>query len=321
MPRSGYRSAPTRRVRQARAARHAGRQRADRRRQPRRRRRVALRCAAGAEIAASGWTVPVQGPIVSGFRTAGAPDPQRRRHRRGRNPSTPRPPASSSWPSATPTPDGGVRLRPRRLAHSRLRLVRRHPPRRRHHHPLLPHGRPARTSMSARRWRRSGHRPVRHLRPLVRAAPALRGPPQRRPQQPPAPLTRSLHEPGRRTPGLTPVIENHPPRPVVPGAVPVTRLRGRRVIVGVPVIGFRAKCAPTTRWSRAAAPSSRSQASGTTAGTNFTTVRSVRDARARTDRSSLGRGGAEPAARDPLQALDAPPIRHARRPTVVGRGS
>ena len=32
-----------------------------------------LRCAAAGEIAASGWTVPVQGPIVSGFRTARAP--------------------------------------------------------------------------------------------------------------------------------------------------------------------------------------------------------------------------------------------------------
>jgi murein DD-endopeptidase MepM/ murein hydrolase activator NlpD len=34
---------------------------------------LALRCAAGADIAASGWTVPVQGPIVSGFRDAGRP--------------------------------------------------------------------------------------------------------------------------------------------------------------------------------------------------------------------------------------------------------
>jgi murein DD-endopeptidase MepM/ murein hydrolase activator NlpD len=33
----------------------------------------ALRCAAGFDIAASGWTVPVQGPIVSGFRTADRP--------------------------------------------------------------------------------------------------------------------------------------------------------------------------------------------------------------------------------------------------------
>jgi murein DD-endopeptidase MepM/ murein hydrolase activator NlpD len=33
----------------------------------------ALRCAVGAEIAASGWTVPALGPIVSGFRTADRP--------------------------------------------------------------------------------------------------------------------------------------------------------------------------------------------------------------------------------------------------------
>jgi murein DD-endopeptidase MepM/ murein hydrolase activator NlpD len=34
---------------------------------------VALRCAAAGEIAASGWTVPVIGPIVSGFRTPSRP--------------------------------------------------------------------------------------------------------------------------------------------------------------------------------------------------------------------------------------------------------
>jgi murein DD-endopeptidase MepM/ murein hydrolase activator NlpD len=34
---------------------------------------VALRCAAAGEIAASGWTVPVSGPIVSGFRTPSRP--------------------------------------------------------------------------------------------------------------------------------------------------------------------------------------------------------------------------------------------------------
>jgi murein DD-endopeptidase MepM/ murein hydrolase activator NlpD len=32
-----------------------------------------LRCAAGGEIAASGWTVPAVGPIVSGYRTADRP--------------------------------------------------------------------------------------------------------------------------------------------------------------------------------------------------------------------------------------------------------
>lgn len=32
-----------------------------------------LRCAAAGEIAASGWTIPVRGPIVSGFRTASRP--------------------------------------------------------------------------------------------------------------------------------------------------------------------------------------------------------------------------------------------------------
>jgi murein DD-endopeptidase MepM/ murein hydrolase activator NlpD len=34
---------------------------------------VTLRCAAGTDIAASGWTVPALGPIVSGFRTADRP--------------------------------------------------------------------------------------------------------------------------------------------------------------------------------------------------------------------------------------------------------
>lgn len=34
---------------------------------------VALRCAAGTDITASGWTVPAVGPIVSGFRTADRP--------------------------------------------------------------------------------------------------------------------------------------------------------------------------------------------------------------------------------------------------------
>jgi murein DD-endopeptidase MepM/ murein hydrolase activator NlpD len=34
---------------------------------------VALRCAAGFDIAASGWTLPAQGPIVSGFRSANRP--------------------------------------------------------------------------------------------------------------------------------------------------------------------------------------------------------------------------------------------------------
>jgi murein DD-endopeptidase MepM/ murein hydrolase activator NlpD len=34
---------------------------------------IALRCAAGTDIAASGWTVPALGPIVSGFRTADRP--------------------------------------------------------------------------------------------------------------------------------------------------------------------------------------------------------------------------------------------------------
>jgi murein DD-endopeptidase MepM/ murein hydrolase activator NlpD len=34
---------------------------------------LALRCAAGFDIAASGWTLPVQGPVVSGFRTADRP--------------------------------------------------------------------------------------------------------------------------------------------------------------------------------------------------------------------------------------------------------
>jgi murein DD-endopeptidase MepM/ murein hydrolase activator NlpD len=34
---------------------------------------LALRCTAGGEIAASGWTVPVKGPIVSGFRTPDRP--------------------------------------------------------------------------------------------------------------------------------------------------------------------------------------------------------------------------------------------------------
>ncbi len=34
---------------------------------------IALRCAAGVEIAASGWTVPVVGPITSGFRTPDRP--------------------------------------------------------------------------------------------------------------------------------------------------------------------------------------------------------------------------------------------------------
>ena len=36
----------------------------------------ALRCAAGADIAASGWTVPVAGPIVSGYRTVDRPSHQ-----------------------------------------------------------------------------------------------------------------------------------------------------------------------------------------------------------------------------------------------------
>jgi murein DD-endopeptidase MepM/ murein hydrolase activator NlpD len=35
---------------------------------------VALRCAAGGEIAASGWTVPVEGPVTSGFRTPARPN-------------------------------------------------------------------------------------------------------------------------------------------------------------------------------------------------------------------------------------------------------
>jgi len=34
---------------------------------------LALRCAAGGEIAASGWTLPAQGPVVSGYRTASRP--------------------------------------------------------------------------------------------------------------------------------------------------------------------------------------------------------------------------------------------------------
>jgi len=34
---------------------------------------LALRCATAGEIAASGWTIPVQGPVVSGFRTASRP--------------------------------------------------------------------------------------------------------------------------------------------------------------------------------------------------------------------------------------------------------
>lgn len=34
---------------------------------------LALRCAAAGEIAASGWTIPVKGPITSGFRTASRP--------------------------------------------------------------------------------------------------------------------------------------------------------------------------------------------------------------------------------------------------------
>jgi murein DD-endopeptidase MepM/ murein hydrolase activator NlpD len=37
---------------------------------------AALRCAAGYDIAASGWTLPVRGPIVSGFRTASRPTHQ-----------------------------------------------------------------------------------------------------------------------------------------------------------------------------------------------------------------------------------------------------
>jgi murein DD-endopeptidase MepM/ murein hydrolase activator NlpD len=37
---------------------------------------VDLRCAAPGEIAASGWTVPVKGPIVSGFRTESRPSHQ-----------------------------------------------------------------------------------------------------------------------------------------------------------------------------------------------------------------------------------------------------
>lgn len=35
-----------------------------------------LRCAAGADIAASGWTIPAQGPIASGFRTIDRPSHQ-----------------------------------------------------------------------------------------------------------------------------------------------------------------------------------------------------------------------------------------------------
>jgi len=35
---------------------------------------VALRCAAAGEIAASGWTIPVRGPITSGFRTPERPN-------------------------------------------------------------------------------------------------------------------------------------------------------------------------------------------------------------------------------------------------------
>ncbi len=34
---------------------------------------LVLRCAAGFDIAASGWTLPVQGPVVSGFRTGDRP--------------------------------------------------------------------------------------------------------------------------------------------------------------------------------------------------------------------------------------------------------
>jgi murein DD-endopeptidase MepM/ murein hydrolase activator NlpD len=34
---------------------------------------LALRCVAGGEIAASGWTVPASGPIISGFRTLDRP--------------------------------------------------------------------------------------------------------------------------------------------------------------------------------------------------------------------------------------------------------
>ena len=34
---------------------------------------LALRCAAGFDIAASGWTLPVQGPMISGFRTGDRP--------------------------------------------------------------------------------------------------------------------------------------------------------------------------------------------------------------------------------------------------------
>jgi murein DD-endopeptidase MepM/ murein hydrolase activator NlpD len=34
---------------------------------------VALRCAAAGEIAASGWTIPLQGPVTSAFRTASRP--------------------------------------------------------------------------------------------------------------------------------------------------------------------------------------------------------------------------------------------------------
>src|SRR5262249_44598550 len=35
-----------------------------------------LRCVAAGEIAASGWTVPVKGPIISGFRTPSRPTHQ-----------------------------------------------------------------------------------------------------------------------------------------------------------------------------------------------------------------------------------------------------
>ena len=132
-----------------------------------------LRCAAAGEIAASGWTVPAKGGIVSGFRTASRPTHQ------GVDIGVPKGTAVHAAAAGTVirmrcnaiAPDGsdwgcdrdGV------TAGARLRLVRRHPARRQRTSPATATWSAVRSSPSGRPGlARSADRLVRFDRALVR---------------------------------------------------------------------------------------------------------------------------------------------------------
>ena len=141
-----------RRVRQARAARHADRQRPGRRRgatsavDGSRSRCVRRRPDRRLRLDRAG----ARADVGSGFRTADRPDPPRRRPHRASGTADPRRGRRRVLVArcdAGPLPTAPLGLRPRRRpTRSRLRLVRRHPARRQRHHPLLPHGRAAAAS-------------------------------------------------------------------------------------------------------------------------------------------------------------------------------